>query len=136
MERSKLQFQVVINGKKELDDIFKLVKQIQEKNKLELKLDMSNSISSIKQLEGVIKSVSKNLQQLNTTDFTSNIIKGINEAKAQIKDFEKAVQQTKSKTINIIDKDSLQNNLEDVKKFNMSNKSRMTGSLLDNPKTI
>ena len=34
MERSKLQFQVVINGKKELDDIFKLVKQIQEKNKL------------------------------------------------------------------------------------------------------
>ena len=78
MERSKLQFQVVINGKKELDDIFKLVKQIQEKNKLELKLDMSNSISSIKQLEGVIKSVSKNLQQLNTTDFTSNIIKGIN----------------------------------------------------------
>ena len=116
MERSKLQFQVVINGKKELDDIFKLVKQIQEKNKLELKLDMSNSISSIKQLEGVIKSVNENLRQLNTTDFTSNIIKGINEAKAQIKDFEKAVQQTKSKTINIIDKDSLQNNLEDVKK--------------------
>ena len=82
-------------------------KEIQKKNKLELKLDMSNSISSIKQLEGVIKSVSKNLQQLNTTDFTSNIIKGINEAKAQIKDFEKAVQQTKSKTINIVDKDSL-----------------------------
>ena len=78
MERSKLQFQVVINGKKELDDIFKLVKQIQEKNKLELKLDMSNSISSIKQLEGVIKSVNENLRQLNTTDFTSNIIKGIN----------------------------------------------------------
>ena len=116
MERSKLQFQVVINGKKELDDIFKLAKEIQKKNKLELKLDMSNSISSIKQLEGVIKSVNENLRQLNTTDFTSNIIKGINEAKAQIKDFEKAVQQTKSKTINIIDKDSLQNNLEDVKK--------------------
>ena len=48
MERSKLQFQVVINGKKELDDIFKLVKEIQKKNKLELKLDMSNTISSIK----------------------------------------------------------------------------------------
>ena len=26
--------------------------------------------------------------------------------------------------------------LDDVKKFNMSNKSRMIGSLLDNPKTI
>ena len=26
--------------------------------------------------------------------------------------------------------------LDDVKKFNMSNKSRMNGSLLDNPKTI
>ena len=58
MERSKLQFQVVINEKKELDDIFKLEKEIQKKNKLELKIDMRNNISSIKKLERDIKYIS------------------------------------------------------------------------------
>ena len=63
MERSKLQFQVVINGKKELDDIFKLVKQIQEKNKFKSIKNKIDEIAVTKADKDEDRNISANRRQ-------------------------------------------------------------------------